>query len=131
MKRTIQIRQGRIIDPANEIDRIGTVYIAEGKIVSVTGEPDGFKSDIVIEARNQIVCPGLIDISTRLREPGQSHKATFQSETTAAAHAGITTLILQPDTKPVIDTPAIAELVKEHRVVVQPHGRTSSSCKHE
>ena len=109
----IQINQGRIIDPANRIDRTGSLYIANGKIVSVFDEPAGFIPDTVIDAENLIVCPGFIDISTRLREPGQSHKATFKSETLAAASAGITSLVLQPDTKPAIDTPAIAELVKE------------------
>lgn len=109
----IQINHGRIIDPANKIDRIGSVYIADGKIVSVTNEPAGFQPDKVINADNQIVCPGFIDLSTRLREPGQSRKATFASETVAAASAGVTTLCLQPDTVPVIDTPAVAELIRE------------------
>ncbi|MFZ2312745.1 MAG: dihydroorotase [Methylobacter sp.] len=109
----IQIDHGRIIDPANKIDRIGSVYIADGKIVSVTNEPAGFQPDKVINASNQIVCPGFIDLSTRLREPGQSRKATFASETVAAASAGVTTMCLQPDTQPVIDTPAVAELIKE------------------
>lgn len=109
----IHIKQGRIIDPANEIDRIGSVYIADGVILSVTTEPAGFIADTVIDASNQIVCPGFIDLSVRLREPGQSRKATFKSETYAAACAGVTTMCLQPDTKPVIDTAAVAELIKE------------------
>lgn len=109
----ILIKNGRVIDPANAIDRTGPIYIAGGKIIGVLDGPDGFEPDTVIDASGQIVCPGFIDICTRLRQPGQSHKATFQSETQAAAAAGITTLILQPDTRPAIDTPAIAELVKE------------------
>jgi len=109
----LRIDQGRIIDPANNIDRIGSVYIADGKIVSVTDEPVGFKPDTVIDAENQIVCPGFIDLSTRLRDMGHSRKATFKSEVLAAAAAGITTLCLQPDTVPVIDTPAVVELIKE------------------
>jgi dihydroorotase len=109
----ILIENGRIIDPANKIDRLGSVYIADGKIASVTNEPSGFKADKVIDAKNQIVCPGFIDLSTRLREPGQSRKATFASETAAAAAAGITTLCLQPDTIPVIDARAVAELIKD------------------
>ncbi|MGJ0515630.1 MAG: dihydroorotase [Methylomicrobium sp.] len=109
----IQIHGGRIIDPANGIDRIGDVYIADGKILSVCSKPDGFDADIRIDANGQIVCPGFIDLSTRLREPGQSRKGTFKSETRAAASAGFTTLCLQPDTVPVIDTPAVAELIKE------------------
>jgi dihydroorotase len=107
------IKNGRIIDPANKIDQIGSVYIADGKIVSVSNEPGGFKADKVIDANEQIVCPGFIDLSTRLREPGQSRKATFASETAAAAAAGITTLCLQPDTIPVIDARAVAELIKD------------------
>jgi dihydroorotase len=109
----VHIKQGRIIDPINKIDRIGSVYIENGKIVSVTDEPAGFSPGKIIDAREQIVCPGFIDLGVRLREPGQSRKATFKSETAAAAAAGITTLCLQPDTSPVIDTPAVAELIKE------------------
>ncbi|MFZ9610167.1 MAG: dihydroorotase [Methylococcales bacterium] len=109
----IHIKQGHIIDPVNNISRIGCVYVAEGKIISVTNEPAGFKADRVINAQNQIVCPGFIDLSTRLREPGQTRKATFKSETIAAASAGITTMCLQPDTSPVIDAPAVVELIKE------------------
>ena len=109
----ILVENGRIIDPANKIDRIGSVYIADGLIASVTNEPAGFKADKVIDANEQIVCPGFIDLSTRLREPGQSRKATFASETAAAAAAGITTLCLQSDTIPVIDARAVAELIKD------------------
>ena len=109
----IQINNGRIIDPANNIDRIGSVYIADGNIVSVSDEPVDFKPDNIINAENQIVCPGFIDLSTRLRDMGHSRKATFYSEVRAAASAGVTTLCLQPDTVPVIDTAAVVELVKE------------------
>jgi dihydroorotase len=109
----ILIKQGHLIDPANNIDRIGDVYIADGKVVSVTQEPAGFKPNLLIDATNKIICPGFIDLSTRLREPGQSRKATFKSEALAAASAGVTTMCLQPDTNPVIDTPAVAELIKE------------------
>lgn len=109
----ILISQGRIIDPANDIDQIGSVYIDQGKIMSITESPIGFQPDWVINAQNQIVCPGFIDLSVRLRDMGHSRKATFKTEVLAAAAAGITTLCLQPDTVPVIDTPAVVELVKE------------------
>lgn len=109
----IRIENGRIIDPANKVDRVGSVYIVDDKIASITHEPAGFVADKTIDASNQIVCPGFIDLSTRLREPGQSRKATFASETAAAAAAGITTLCLQPDTIPVIDARAVAELIKD------------------
>ncbi len=109
----ILIKNGRIIDPANNINNLGSVYIADGKILSVIYKPADFNPDQVIDAKNQIVCPGFIDLSTRLREPGQSRKATFASETAAAAASGITTMCLQPDTIPVIDTRAVAELIKD------------------
>ena len=109
----IRIDHGRIIDPANDIDGMGSVYIADGKIVSVIDEPSGFTPDIIIDASDKIVCPGFIDLSTRLRDMGHSRKATFNSEVLAAASAGVTTLCLQPDTAPVIDTPAVAELIRE------------------
>lgn len=109
----ILIENGRIIDPANNVERLGSVYIADGKVVSVIYKPIGFEADKVVDARNLIVCPGFIDLSARLREPGQTRKATIASETAAASAAGITTLCLPPDTSPVIDTPAVAELVKD------------------
>lgn len=108
----ILIQNGRIVDPANQIDGLGSVAIADGKIMAVMNMPTDFTPDLVIDATNQVVCPGFIDLSTRLREPGQSRKATFQSETSAAASAGITSMCLQPDTQPVIDTPAVVELIK-------------------
>jgi len=109
----ILIKDGRIIDPANKTDHIGSVYVADGKIASVTNEPAGFRADKEIDAKNQIVCPGFIDLSTRLREPGESRKATFTSETAAAAASGITTMCLQPDTIPVVDARAVAELIRD------------------
>ena len=109
----ILIKDGRIIDPASKTDHIGSVYIADGKIASVTNEPAGFRVDKEIDAKNQIVCPGFIDLSTRLREPGESRKATFTSETAAAAASGITTMCLQPDTIPVVDARAVAELIRD------------------
>ena len=109
----ILIENGRIIDPANKLDRLGSVYVADGKIASTIYKPTDFSPDIKIDARNKIVCPGFIDLSTRLREPGQSRKATFASETAAAAAGGITTLCLQPDTIPAVDARAVAELIKD------------------
>lgn len=110
---SLEIRGGRVIDTANGIDRIGSLYIAEGKIVAVFTPPAGFVAQQVIEAENLLVCPGFIDLSVRLREPGYSFKGTFASETAAAAASGVTSLCLPPDTKPTIDTQAVAELVKD------------------
>jgi len=107
----IHIKNGHLIDPANGIDEVTDLWVADGKVQAVGTAPDGFTADQVINADQQIVCPGLIDLSARLREPGHEHKATIASETAAAASAGITGLVCPPDTKPVIDSPAIVELM--------------------
>ena len=108
----IAIRGGRLIDPAHHVDTLTDVFIAEGRIAGIGRPPDGFAVERTLDARDRIVCPGLIDLCARLREPGQEHKATIASETRAAAAAGITTLVCPPDTDPVIDEPAVVELIR-------------------
>lgn len=107
----LKINNGRIIDPANGIDQTGGLFIDKGKILAIGRSPAGFKPQKEIDASNKIVCPGLIDLCARLREPGQEYKATIASETRAAAASGITSICCPPDTIPVIDTPAVAELI--------------------
>lgn len=109
----IVIKNGRVIDPANKIDAVSNVYIADGKIAAVGNAPAGFTADNEIDATGKLVTPGLVDLSARLREPGYEHKATIASETRAAARSGITTLACPPDTNPVIDTPAVIRLIRE------------------
>lgn len=105
------IRGGHIIDPANQLDRIADLYIEQGRIAAIGKAPKGFAEETVIDAGGQIVCPGLVDLQARLREPGEKHKGSIAGETAAAAAAGITTLCCPPDTRPVIDTPAVAEQI--------------------
>ncbi|MBI4005872.1 MAG: dihydroorotase [Gammaproteobacteria bacterium] len=107
------IRKGRIVDPANNQDRIADLYINNGKIIAIGDAPAGFKPDHTIEGKDRIVCPGLVDLSARLCEPGYEYKATIASETTAAASAGITSICCPPDTYPVVDTSAVVELIHQ------------------
>jgi dihydroorotase len=109
----IVIKSGRVVDPANKIDAITNVYIADGRIAAVGNALAGFSADKEIDASGKLVCPGLVDLSARLREPGYEHKATIASETRAAALSGITTLACPPDTDPVIDTPALIKLIRQ------------------
>jgi len=102
------IRGGRLIDPANQIDNVSDLYIERGIIAAIGEAPTGFVAESEIDASGKWVLPGLVDLQARLREPGQKHKGTVASETTAAAAAGITTLCCPPDTNPVIDSPAVA-----------------------
>ncbi|NCA69305.1 MAG: dihydroorotase [Sphingobacteriia bacterium] len=115
----ISIRGGRVIDPANRIDRRADLHLDHGRVVAVGEAPAGFTPSRVIQVPDWIVCPGFIDLSAHLREPGLEHKATIRSETRAAAASGITTLCCPPDTAPVIDTPAVAQLIQQ---TAQRHG---------
>lgn len=108
----LRISNGRIIDPANNIDSIQDIYIADGRIIALGTSPDGFSPDDDIDASAKIVCPGFVDLRAHFREPGQEHKATIASESRAASRSGITTLCCPPDTDPVIDTPAVANLIQ-------------------
>lgn len=108
----ISIRGGRLIDPANGVDTIADLHLAHGRILAIGGAPDGFEPTRELDATGLVVCPGLVDLCARLREPGLEKKGTIKSETRAAAAGGITTLCCPPDTDPVIDTPAVAQLIR-------------------
>lgn len=110
----ITINGGRIVDPANQIDQITELHIENHRVVALGKAPAGFKAQQVIDATGHIVCPGLIDLSAYLREPGRENKITIASETRAAAQAGITTLVCPPDTHPVTDSPAAVDLIQRH-----------------
>jgi dihydroorotase len=106
------IKNGRLIDPANNIDQMADIQISNGKITAIeAGNTIQTGSAQTIDASDLTIIPGLVDCCARLREPGLENKATIQSETVAAARAGITTLCCPPDTDPVIDEPAVVELI--------------------
>lgn len=110
---SLTIKGGHVIDPANGIDAKKDVYIDDKGFIAAIGKaPSGFKAGKIIEAAGKIVCPGLVDLRARLREPGLEYKATIESEVSAAVSAGITTLCCPPDTHPVIDTPAMAQMIQ-------------------
>jgi len=107
----IRIHGGRVIDPAQKLDTVIDVCIADKQVVALGNAPE-FIADEVINAADLVVCPGLVDLRVALREPGQEHKGDIASETAAAAAGGVTTVCVPPDTMPIIDTPAVAELIK-------------------
>lgn len=110
----IHIKNGRVIDPKNKIDSQLDVFIAAGKIVALGTAPEGFTANQTIDASGLMVCPGLVDLSARLREPGDEYKATLISELQAAVAGGVTSLACPPDTDPVLDEPGLVEMLK-HR----------------
>ncbi len=107
----IHIKNGHLIDPANQIDQKTDLFIEHDKVAAIGKAPAGFVAEQVIDASGQYVMPGIIDLQAHLREPGEEYKATIASETRAAVAGGITTLCLPPDTLPIIDTPAVIELI--------------------
>ena len=132
----IQITNGRLIDVVQKLDAVHSLYIADGKIVANDTAPDGFKADKVIDAAGKIVCPGLVDLSARLREPGFEHKATLESEMLAAVAGGVTSLVCPPDTDPVLDEPGLVEMLKRradalHQTRVYPLGALTVGLKGE
>lgn len=102
----IAIHNARLIDPANHIDAVTDIFIANGRIAALGAAPADFSAQQHIDADGHIAIPGLVDLAARLREPGQEQKATIASETQAAAAAGITSLCCPPDTDPPIDSAA-------------------------
>ncbi len=112
----LKIAGGRIIDPANALDTVGDLLIDDGRVVAVGTPQENFGADREIDAAGKIICPGFVDLSARLCEPGEEHKATILSEVRAASSAGVTTLCCPPDTTPIIDTPAVVELIAQRSV---------------
>lgn len=103
----ILIKGGRVVDPASGRDEVGDVFVSEGKIAG-TKE----KAERTIDAKGLVVAPGLIDLSARLREPGQEYKATLASEMDAAVAGGVTSLACPPDTHPPLDEPGLVDMLR-------------------
>jgi dihydroorotase len=118
----IEIARGRVIDPAQQLDRVMPVYVADGTIAGVGEAPRDWRADRVIDAGGCIVSPGFVDLAARLREPGLEHKATLASELAAAAAGGVTALACPPDTDPPLDEPGLVQMLKHRaRVINQAH----------
>ena len=107
----ILIKNGRLIDPASGLDRVGDLALTGGRIVAL-GDATEFQADRIIDATGLVVAPGLVDLAARLREPGHEHEGMLESELNAAAAGGVTSLVCPPDTDPVLDEPGLVEMLK-------------------
>ena len=113
-RRPILLANTRIVDPSRDFDIIGDLLIADGVIreakrgIGAGGVPEGTD---VVDCRGKLIAPGLVDMRAFIGEPGAGHRETFASASQAAAAGGVTTIICQPNTSPVIDDPATVDFV--------------------
>ena len=107
------IRNGHIIDPANNRDGIADLLIRDG-IISRIEQDIPLTPDLeVIDAAGQLVIPGLVDMHTHLREPGYEYKETIRTGTMSAAAGGFTSVCCMPNTQPVNDSQAVTEFIRQ------------------
>ncbi|TPI34425.1 dihydroorotase [Mesorhizobium sp. B3-2-1] len=106
--------RARIVDPSRELDEVGSVIVdgkkivAAGKVALNQGVPDGATA---IDCAGKAIMPGLIDGRVFIGEPGGEHRETIASASVAAAAGGVTSIVMMPDTDPVIDNVALVEFV--------------------
>lgn len=109
---SLLISNARVLDPASDFDAPGFVAVRDGRIESVGAQRPAGHFDEILDATGLWLMPGLVDLAARFREPGDTHKATFASETRAAQAGGITAVTIPPDTHPPIATPAMVDRVR-------------------
>ena len=107
---SLLVKNGRVVDPAQELDRISDVLLEDGKVSRVATGLQAPGSP-VLDAAGLIVAPGLIDIHVHLREPGREDEETIQSGSEAAAAGGFTSICCMPNTNPVNDNPAVTSFI--------------------
>lgn len=126
----------RVMDPASGHDAIADVLIRNGLIADIglgQGAPEGAEQ---IEARDAVLCPGLIDIRVELGEPGREDRETIKSVSRAAAAGGITSLCALPDSVPATDDPALVRALiargdETGSLAIHPYGAITRGCAGE
>ncbi|MBX7247920.1 MAG: dihydroorotase [Caulobacteraceae bacterium] len=103
----------RVLDPESRYDGPGCVVAKDGAIADVRRSPsmEGSADLRVIDCNGAVLAPGLIDLRVKSGEPGAEHKETLASVAKAAAAGGVTAIVLQPDTAPPVDEPAMVDFV--------------------
>jgi dihydroorotase len=108
---SLLLRGGRVIDPANNVDAVQDVLIADAKIERLGRSLEAPAGAEVVDANGKIVCPGFIDIHVHLREPGYEYKETVATGTRAAAAGGFTAVCCMANTNPVNDNGAVTDYI--------------------
>jgi dihydroorotase len=110
-KKTLVLKGGRVIDPANGMDGVHDVVITDGRIERVAAPAPASKGAEVVDVWGKVVCPGFIDIHVHLREPGFEYKETVATGTRAAAAGGFTAIACMANTHPVNDNRSITDYI--------------------
>ena len=114
MNRRIAFRNARLIDPAHGLDVKGGLLVENGKIADVGPRlfNDAEANDPeVIDCRGLVLAPGLIDCRVFTGEPGGEHRESLESASMAAAAGGVTSMVVMPNTDPVIDEPSLVDFL--------------------
>jgi len=109
-QRKILLKGGRVIDPASGTDRLADVLI-EGQVVRAIDRNLAAHADLVVDCRDKVVAPGLVDIHVHFREPGNEDEETIATGSAAAAAGGFTSVACMPNTTPPLDNEAAVEFV--------------------
>ncbi|MFP5448975.1 MAG: dihydroorotase [Alphaproteobacteria bacterium] len=112
--RPLAILNARLVDPASGQDDRGALLVKNGKIADVVfgGDLGSLSDDIELQdARGAMLSPGLIDLRVKTGEPGAEPKETLKSAALAAAAGGVTSIVVQPDTSPVVDDPSVVDFI--------------------
>ncbi|MDP3745407.1 MAG: dihydroorotase, partial [Phenylobacterium sp.] len=129
----------RLVDPASGWDGPGALLVRDGKIADVAqgGDLGTLSADIeVIDAGAAMLAPGLVDLRVKTGEPGAETKETLKSAALAAAAGGVTSIVLQPDTDPVVDEASVVDFILRRSrdielVHVYPAGAATKGCRGE
>jgi dihydroorotase len=137
LSRPVAFTNVRLVDPATGYDGPGAVVVTEGVIADVAHGPSlgALSSDVeVVDAGGAMLIPGLVDIRVKTGEPGAEPKETLKSAAMAAAAGGVTTMVVQPDTHPVMDEPSVVDFILRRTrdielVNVYPAGAATKGCE--
>lgn len=135
----IAFTNARLVDPESGYDGPGALVVAEGVIADTVHRPgfEALSGDVrVIDCGGALLTPGLVDLRVKTGEPGAEPKETLKSASRAAAAGGVTSIVVQPDTDPAIDDPAMVDFIFRRArdielVHVYPAGAATRGCQGE
>ncbi|KAA8385351.1 amidohydrolase family protein [Acetobacter sp. DmW_136] len=133
---TLLFENVRLIDPASGLDQPGRLLVRDGVIVGTdkAGAEGAPEEATVIDGKNAVLCPGLVDMRVEIGEPGYEYRETVSSAARAASAGGITTLAVLPTCKPAIDNPALVRMLRTRgeetgAITILPYGALTKGCE--